>query len=439
MKLPVFTIIGRPNVGKSTLFNKIAKKRKAIVSPEPGMTRDRNYENVEYYGKNFLLVDTGGFTESLVDPFNNLIKSQIFESLKESDVIFFVVDGIDGILKDDFEIAKLIRECKVPVVLVMNKSDVKDSQFNLPDFYKLGFDKPESVSAEHSNGIVTIIEKAFSLIKNSDFEHVDEKGIGVSILGRANVGKSLLLNHLLQKNRSLVSEIPGTTRDPIDSFCIRGDYTYRFIDTAGIRKRSRKSISRNEVISMLFSYRSILRSDLCILMIDANEGPLTIDSQIASQITESGKSCLIAINKWDMLEKETKTFKEMVLDIREKLPQIKFAPILSISALTGLRCEKLFDLIHTSLNASKRRISTSILNDHLKKWIASHPPPYDYSGKRTPLLYATQISVEPPHFIFFLGKIRKSSFTQYGRYLENRIRDDFDYEGSSIKVSFRSK
>ena len=439
MELPVFTIIGRPNVGKSTLFNRIVKRRKAIVSPEPGMTRDRNYEVVEVAGKNFLLVDTGGFTESVVDPFNNLIKSQIFESLKESDVLLFVVDGIDGILNDDYEIAKMARESKVPTVLVMNKSDANVSQYNISDFYKLGFDEPQIVSAEHSKGIESMLEKAFSFTNEINDEYVDENEIGVSILGRANVGKSSLLNHLIQKNRSLVSDIPGTTRDPIDSFCYRGDHIYRFIDTAGIRKKSRKSISKNEVISMMFSFRSIYRSDLCILMIDAKDGPSTIDSQIASQIVESGKSCLIAINKWDLLEKETKTFNEMVLDIREKLPQMRFAPILSISALTGLRCEKLFDLIHTSIDASKQRISTSILNEHLKKWTDSHPPPYDHRGKRTPMLYATQISTQPPHFVFFLGKMKKSFFTQYSRYLENRIRDDFDFIGSSIRVTFRSR
>jgi len=439
MELPVFTIIGRPNVGKSTLFNRIVRKRKAIVSPEPGMTRDRNYEVVEHYGKNFFLVDTGGFTESVTDPFNDLIKSQIFESLKESNVILFVVDGIDGILNDDFEIAKLVRESKKPTVLVMNKSDANASQYNLADFYKLGFDDPQSVSAEHSKGIEALIDKAFTFIKKSNYENIDKNEIGVSILGRANVGKSSLLNYLLKEERSLVSEIPGTTRDPIDSFCSRGNQTYRFIDTAGIRKKSRKSISKNEVISMLFSYRSIFRSDLCVLMIDAKDGPSTIDSQIASQIVESGKSCLIVINKWDLLEKETKTFDEMVLDIREKLPQMRFAPILSISALTGLRCEKIFDIVHTSINASKTRISTSILNEHLKRWIESHPPPYDHRGKRTPMLYATQISIQPPHFMFFLGKIKKSSFTQYSRYLENRIREDFNFEGSSMRITFRSK
>ena len=439
MNLPVFTIIGRPNVGKSTLFNKIVKKRKAIVSPVPGMTRDRNYENVEHYGKNFILVDTGGFTESLNDPFNELIKTQIFESLKESDVIFFVVDGIEGILSEDFKIAKLVRKANIPTILVMNKSDSKESQYNFQDFYKLGFSDPETVSAEHSQGIETIIDKAFELVKEGNFDYFHENEVRVSILGRANVGKSSLLNHIIQKNRSLVSEIPGTTRDPIDSLYVHGNEIYRFIDTAGIRKRSRKSISKNEVISMLFSYRSILRSDLCILMLDAKEGPLTIDSEIASQIVESGKSCLIAINKWDLLEKDPKTFDEMVLDIREKLPQIRFAPILSISAFTGLRCEKIFDLTQKSINSSKRRVSTSILNEHLKKWTESHPPPFDYRGKRIPLFYATQISIEPPHFIFFLGKIKKSSLTQYGRYLENRIRDDFNFEGSSIRVTFRSK
>lgn len=442
MPLPAVVIVGRPNVGKSTLFNRLVRRRSAIVRPEPGVTRDRHYGRAEWEGRAFLAVDTGGIAAGMdADPFHPLIERQTLSAIEEGDVVLFLVDGIEGLLPGDFQIAQMVRAAGKPVLLVLNKADAARSRDAAWDFFRLGLGEPLPVSAEHGSGVAELIEEALGRLppEAAGEEPGGEGEVRVAVVGRPNVGKSSFINRLLGEERILVSPVPGTTRDPIDTLCRREGALYRFIDTAGIRRRGKIGDLKIEAVSMILAYRSIERAEAVLLLIDATEGPTSMDAQIASHIVDSGRACAILLNKWDLVEKDAKTFDETARGVREKLVHVDFAPILSVSALTGQRCEKIFELIGRLVAAHRRRVPTAALNQAVAGWTQAHPAPSGKGGKRPKFLYATQASAAPPHLVLFTSRTSSIPAAQYGRYIENRLREAFDFEGTPIRVSFRSR
>ncbi len=440
MSLPVLVIVGRPNVGKSTLFNRLIGRRKAIVQPEPGVTRDRHYGRGEWENSPFLAVDTGGIAAAEEDPFHPLIMVQTLSAIEEGDAVLFMVDGVEGPLPGDRQIADMIRNAEIPVLLVVNKIDARIAREGQWDFFGLGMGDPKGISAEHGTGVGKLLEEAFGLLPEQTPEEPSPAGeIRIAVVGRPNVGKSSLINRLLGEERILVSPVPGTTRDPIDTVCRRGKSLYRFVDTAGIRKRGRVGDNKTEAVSMILAFRSIERAEVVLLVIDATEGPRTIDSHIARHIVDSGRACAILLNKWDLVNKDGKTFDSESRAIHEKLVHLDFAPIVSISALTGQRTERLFGLIDKTSAAHRRRVSTGRLNQALQRWIQAHPPPSGRTGRRAKFLYATQASVAPPQIVIFAARTDHLPKEQYRRFIENRLREEFDFEGTSLRVSFRQR
>ena len=441
MSSPVFVIVGRPNVGKSTLFNRLIGRRDAIVQAEPGVTRDRRYGEGEWGGRKFFAVDTGGIAATEGDPFLPKIQEQTAAAIDESDVVLFLVDGIEGLLPGDREIAQMVRTSKKPVLLVLNKSDSKRAREAEWDFYQLGLGDVWPVSAEHGSGVTEVMDEAIRAVSiESEFEaaeDADERRI--AIVGRPNVGKSSFVNQILGSERTLVSPVPGTTRDPVDSLCVREGKSYRLVDTAGIRRRGKIGKHQVEVVSMILAYRSIERAQIALLLIDATEGPTAMDAQIARHIKESGRACAILLNKWDLLAKESRTFDEKVKEIKDKLVHIHFAPVLSVSALTGQRCERVFDMVDKIYESHGRRVPTGQLNRAITEIIHAHPPPTVSGGRRPKVYYSTQSGVFPPHVILFASLASQIPVVQYGRYVENRLRERFDFEGTPLRVSFRQR
>ncbi len=440
MPLPVLVIAGRPNVGKSTLFNRLVGRREAIVRPEPGVTRDRHYGRGEWEGRGFLAVDTGGIAPAAEDSFHPLIARQTATAIEEGDVVLFLVDGIEGLMPGDFQIAETVRVSRKPFLLVLNKADAGRAQDALWDFYRLGLGEPRPVSAEHGSGVAEMLQEALSLAPPEGPEEPSQEGeIRVAVVGRPNVGKSSFINRLLGEERILVSPLPGTTRDPIDSLCRRGEALYRFVDTAGIRRRGKIGSRKVEAVSMILAYRSIERAEAVLLILDATEGPRSMDAQIARHIVDSGRACAVLINKWDLVEKDAKTFDEAVRDVHQKLVHVDFAPIVSLSALTGQRCERVFEVIDRIVASHRRRVSTGPLNQAIAQWTNAHPAPSAPDGKRPKFFYATQPSVAPPHFVLFTSRTARIPAETYGRYIENRLREVYDLEGTPIRVSFRPR
>ena len=441
MPSPVFVIVGRPNVGKSTFFNRLVGRRDAIVQAEPGVTRDRRYGEGEWEGSKFLAVDTGGIAASEGDPFLPKIQEQTAAAIAESEVVLFLVDGIEGLLPGDHEIAQMLRVSKKPVLLILNKSDAKRARETEWDFYQLGLGDVWPISAEHGSGVSEVMDEAIRIasreLGSEEAQDTDEHRIAV--VGRPNVGKSSFVNQILGSERTLVSPVPGTTRDPVDSLCLREGKSYRLVDTAGIRRRGKIGKRQVEAVSMIMAYRSIERAQVALLLIDATEGPKTMDAQIARHIKESGRACAILLNKWDLVEKESKTFDGIVREIKDKLVHIHFAPVLSVSALTGQRCERVFDVIDKIFESHLRRVPTGQLNRAIAEIVAAHPPPTVSGGRRPKVFYATQSGVSPPHVILFASLASQIPVEQYGRYVERRLRERFDFEGTPLRVSFRQR
>ncbi len=441
MPSPVFVIVGRPNVGKSTFFNRLVGRRDAIVQAEPGVTRDRRYGEGKWEGSKFLAVDTGGIAASEGDPFLPKIQEQTAAAIAESEVVLFLVDGIEGLLPGDHEIAQMLRVSKKPVLLILNKSDAKRARETEWDFYQLGLGDVWPVSAEHGSGVSEVMDEAIRIasreLGSEEAKDTDEHRIAV--VGRPNVGKSSFVNQILGSERTLVSPVPGTTRDPVDSLCLREGKSYRLVDTAGIRRRGKIGKRQVEAVSMIMAYRSIERAQVALLLIDATEGPKTMDAQIARHIKESGRACAILLNKWDLIEKESKTFDGIVREIKDKLVHIHFAPVLSVSALTGQRCERVFDVIDKIFESHLRRVPTGQLNRAIAEIVAAHPPPTVSGGRRPKVFYATQSGVSPPHVILFASLASQIPVEQYGRYVERRLRERFDFEGTPLRVSFRQR
>mgnify|MGYP001426136076 FL=1 len=436
MNRPVVCIVGRPNVGKSTLFNRIVRRRVAITEDSPGVTRDRIYAEAEWLNRYFILIDTGGLEPESEEVIPINIKRQVEVAIDTADVILFVVDGRDGVTVTDIEIANILRRSGKEVLLVCNKIDTHKTPDQVFEFYELGVGSPIIISAEQGLGIGDLLDEVIKHFPEDKDTEYDEDIIKVSVIGKPNVGKSSLINNILGEERVIVTDIPGTTRDAIDTHFTFDDEKYIFIDTAGLRRK--RSIYENvERYSVVRTLAAIDRSDLCILVIDGTEGVTEQDTKIAGYAHEQGKGIIIAVNKWDIVDKETNTHLEFIKDIRNKLSFITYAPIVFISAKTGKRVNKLLELVKIVNNNYSLRISTGVLNDIINEAVILNQPPSD-KGVRLKIYYGTQVAVRPPKFLIFINKKELMHFS-YQRYLENQIRQHFGFEGVPIQFEFREK
>ena len=437
MSKPLVAIVGRPNVGKSMLFNKLTGRRTAIVEDTPGVTRDRIYGSCDWTGRNFELVDTGGIEPNTDSEMLKFMRRQAEIAIETADVIVMVTDVKTGVTAADQDVASMLLRSKKPVCLAVNKCDsVGMTDPNVYEFYALGLGDPIEVSAIHGHGTGDLLDWCVEHFPEEAENEDESEIINVAIVGKPNVGKSSLLNRILGQERVIVSDVAGTTRDAIDSLFENEFGKYRFIDTAGMRRKS-KVDDAIEKYSNMRSIAAIDRADVCLILIDANEGVTEQDTKIAGLAHEAGKASIIVVNKWDMLEKETNTMNEMTAKIRQDLGYMTYAPVLFISALTGQRVGKLFELINIVANQSAMRITTGMLNNILEDATARVQPPTD-KGRRLKIYYMTQVGVKPPHFVIFCNDARLFHFS-YQRYLENQIRAVFGLEGTPIKITIRQK
>ena len=433
---PIVALIGRTNVGKSTLFNYLIGERKAIVEDTPGVTRDRIYGNTTWRGKEFTIIDTGGIEEKTGDVISEQIKIQSEIAIEMADLVLFITDVKQGITPDDREIALMLKKSKKKTILVCNKVDDFQKFANeMYEFYNLGMGEPEPISAANCKGIGDLLDKVYEELPEIK-EEDDDDSIKVAVIGKPNVGKSSLINKILGENRLIVSNIAGTTRDAIDSKFENNYGKYVFIDTAGIRKHN-KIEEDIEKYSIIRSKVAIERADVCILMIDANQGVTEQDTKIAGVAYESGKGIIIAINKWDEYEKENGTVEEYKKQVYNKLSYLNYAPIVFISAKTGQRVDKLFGLINEINENTRRRISTSLLNNVLAEAVSIVQPPTD-KGRRLKVLYITQVSIQPPTFIIFTNSKKLFHFS-YERYIVNKLREEFNFNGTPIRIIIRER
>ena len=433
---PVVAIIGRPNVGKSTLFNYLVGERRSIVEDTPGVTRDRVYGETNWRGKKFTLIDTGGIENDNGDIIKTQMKMQAEIAIDLADLILFITDAKEGVTSSDYDIAHLLRKSKKKIIVVCNKvDDFKKFEHDIYEFYNLGLGEPCPISAANCKGIGDLLDKIYDEIPKDEGDE-DENRIKVAIIGKPNVGKSSLINKILGENRLIVSDVAGTTRDAIDSDFENEYGKYTFIDTAGIRKHNK--IQENiEKYSIIRTSLAIERSDVCIIMIDANDGVTEQDTKIAGEAKEAGKGVSICVNKWDEYEKQNQTLENYTKDVYNKLSYLSYAPILFISAKTGQRVEKLFNLINRVNNNNSIRISTSSLNELLQEAIAIVQPPTD-KGRRLKVLYMTQVSTKPPTFAIFVNSKKLFHFS-YERYIVNKLRSEFDFTGTPIRILIRER
>ena len=437
MSKPIVAVVGRPNVGKSTLFNKLCGQRLAIVEDTPGITRDRIFANCEWSGHEFMLVDTGGIEPNTDNQILSFMRQQAQIAIDNATVIVLVVDIKTGMTAADQEVAGMLQRSKKPIVLAVNKMDATgtvDPEFY--EFYNLGLGDPIAVSAVHGHGTGDLLDACLKYFPPEDETEDDDDVIQVAIIGKPNVGKSSLTNRILGQERVIVSNVAGTTRDAIDSYFENETGKYNFIDTAGMRKKS-KVDDAIEKYSVLRATMAIERSDVCLILIDANDGVTEQDTKIAGLAHEAGKACIIVVNKWDMVEKDGKTMDRMREDIRRDLSYMTYAPILFISALTGQRVTRLFELINYVNNQASTRITTGMLNSVLADAQTRVQPPTD-KGRRLKIYYMTQVGIKPPHFVIFCNDKKLFHFS-YQRYLENQIRSVFGLEGTPIILSIRQK
>jgi GTP-binding protein len=434
---PVIAIVGRPNVGKSTLFNRIAGKQKAIVIDEPGATRDRNYMDCVFQDKAFTLIDTGGFEPASEERILVQMREQSNLAIEEADVIIFLMDGKDGLTPSDIEIARQLRGKSKYIFYVTNKVDGDRHQDMLTDFYRLGIDQFYPISAQHGLGVdelLAAITRDFT--ESSDGKDEQDDQIKVAIVGKPNVGKSSLVNLILGKERSIANPTPGTTRDAIDMTVKVHGKKYLLIDTAGIRRKSKISQTL-EKYSVIQALKSINRCDIALVLIDAEDGLTDQDTKIIGLAYERGKACIIVVNKWDKIEKDNSTVGKFVEDIQDKIKFMDFAPIIFVSAVTGQRAPKIFDLINEVYDQYTKRIGTSPLNDMLEKSLRRNPMAR-YQNKQMHITYATQTDIKPPSFVFFVSNAKGIHFS-YERYLMNQIRETFGFSSVPLKLIFRKK
>tara|TARA_Y100001970_G_scaffold290140_2_gene422748 strand:- start:140 stop:1513 length:1374 start_codon:yes stop_codon:yes gene_type:complete len=434
---PIVAVIGRPNVGKSTLVNRICDSRDAIVFDEPGVTRDRSYQNAIWGGRNFSVVDTGGLIFNDDSEFIPEIREQALIALEESSVALFIVDGRQGITELDALIAKFLRNHKCKIFVAVNKCESSELGASLAsEFWKLGLGEPIPISAIHGVGTGDLLDLVISELPIIENETSEEK-IMMSIIGRPNVGKSSLLNCMCGENRSIVSHIRGTTRDTIDISLLKEEKLWRIIDTAGIRRR--KSVNYGpEFFGINRSFKSIDRSDICLLVIDAVDGVTEQDQKLAGRIEQEGRACLVIINKWDLIDKDNSTIYTIEKEFRSKLYFLDWADFLFISAKTGKRVENIFQHALKAVNQYQRRIGTSVVNEVIKEAISWKSPPSNRSGRQGKIYYGTQVTNKPPTFIFFVNDPKLFS-KNYRRYFERQIRENLGFEGSPIVLLWRGK
>ncbi|RXT13890.1 ribosome biogenesis GTPase Der [Ammoniphilus sp. CFH 90114] len=437
MANPVVAIVGRPNVGKSTLFNRIVGERISIVEDIPGVTRDRIYSKAEWLDRHFHLIDTGGIAFDDHDVLLEHIRHQAELAIDEADVIILVVDATTGVTSTDEEVARMLFRSKKPVVLGVNKADNPERMSQMYEFYSLGFGEPVGISSVHGLGIGDLLDevtKHFPIETNE--QEYDEDVIRVSLIGRPNVGKSSLVNALTGEDRVIVSDIAGTTRDAIDTMITREGQDFVLIDTAGVRKRG-KVYESTEKYSVLRALRAIERSDVCIIVINAEEGIIEQDKKIAGYAHEAGRAALFVVNKWDAIEKDDKTLHQFERTIREHFLFMDYAPIVFVSAKTKQRIHQILPKAKDVADQHAMRIQTNVLNDLIHEATTVTPPPSD-KGRRLRINYITQVSVKPPTFVLFVNDVELLHFS-YQRFLENRIREAFPFEGTPIRIIARNK
>ncbi len=434
---PLIAIVGRPNVGKSMLFNKLVGQRLSIVEDTPGVTRDRLYAEAEWLNRKFDLVDTGGIEPGTDSEILAFMRQQAEIAIQNATVIIFLCDVKTGLTASDQEVANMLLRSGKPVVLAVNKMDqVGTTNPDIYEFYNLGLGDPIAVSAVHGHGTGDLLDECFKYFPPEEEEEEEDDVIKVAIIGKPNVGKSSLVNRILGEKRVIVSDMAGTTRDAVDSYFENQKGKYLLIDTAGMRKKS-KVDDPIEKFSVLRATMAIERADVCLIMIDANEGVTEQDTKVAGLAHEAGKACIIVVNKWDAIEKDDKTMDKMRQDVRRDLSYMTYAPIVFISALTGQRVDRLFDLINYVNDQASLRITTGMLNSVLADATARVQPPTD-KGRRLKIYYMTQIGIKPPHFVCFCNDAKLFHFS-YQRYLENQIRSTFGLEGTPVRLTIRQK
>lgn len=437
MAKPVVAVVGRPNVGKSTLFNKLIGKRLSIVDDTPGVTRDRIYGECEWQNYKLMLVDTGGIEPDEGDIILSKMRSQAMLAIETASVIIFVTDIKTGPVATDFEVADILKKSGKPVILCVNKCDsIGEPPLEFYEFYNLGLNEPIAVSAAHGHGTGDLLDAVIENINKSELEAEEEDYINVAIIGKPNAGKSSLVNYISGEERTIVSDIAGTTRDAIDSLINYKGKSNNFIDTAGLRRKSRVD-DKIEKFSIIRAKMAIERSDVCVIMIDATEGFTEQDSKVAGLAVEQGKACIIAVNKWDLVEKNGATMDSFRKNLMKDFSFMSYAPIIFISAKTGQRIDRLFGLIDFVYEQSIMRISTGMLNDILADATARVQPPSD-KGKRLKIYYMTQASTKPPTFVCFCNRADLFHFS-YQRYIENQIRGTFGMEGTPIRFVIRER
>jgi GTP-binding protein len=436
MSKPVVAIVGKPNVGKSTLFNRLVGERKAIVEDTPGVTRDRLYDSAEWIGRDFIIIDTGGIRFDTGELFTREVKLQAELAIEEADVIVFVVDAKEGITHEDEQVAAILRRSKKPVIVAANKVENFDKQLEYFEFYNLGLGDPIPVSAMHGRNTNDLLDAIIGQFAPLSAYKEDPDATKIAIVGRPNVGKSSLVNALLGEERVIVSEVPGTTRDAIDTPFKFGGNQYILIDTAGIRKKSRIK-EPTERYSVVRALKSVERADVVITMIDATEGVNEQDQRIAGFVHEQGKANILVVNKWDLVPKDEHTMNKFDKEIREELKFMAYSPILYVSALTRQRIFKILELADFVAEQHCRRITTSELNQVLNEAMLLNPLPGG-GGRKIKILYSTQVSTAPPTFVLFANKPEMVHFS-YLRYLENSLRTNFGFEGTPIKLILRKR
>ncbi len=438
MALPVVAIVGRPNVGKSTLVNRLAGEQYAIVYDQPGVTRDRIYRQCFWNGREFTIVDTGGLVFEDDRDFLPLIRQQAMTAIAEACAVIFVVDGKEGLTTADEQIAQWLRQQDKPIILAVNKCEAAQlGTAQAGEFWQLGLGEPLAISSIHGNGTGDLLDQVVSYLPPADTDPDSTEEINIAIIGRPNVGKSSLLNAFTGEERSIVSPIPGTTRDAIDTVVQRGEQRYRLIDTAGIRRKKYVEYGV-EFFSINRAFKAIARSDVVLLVIDATEGVTDQDQKLAGRIADEGKACVVVVNKWDLIEKDSYTIYEHEKATRDKLLPVEFAPIIFVSARTGQRVSKILDLVDTAATQHRRRVTTAVLNEALSEAVAWHSPPVSRGGKQGKIYYCTQVATRPPAIVLFVNDPLRFN-DNYRRYIEKQLRQSLGFAGTPLKLMWRGK
>lgn len=433
---PLVAIVGRPNVGKSTLFNKLVGKRVAIVEDTPGVTRDRLYRDAEWLNYAFTLIDTGGIEPDSEDVILSQMRRQAELAIETADVIVFLVDGREGLLGTDEEVAAMLRRSKKPVVLAVNKIDAPKFEETMYEFYALGLGDPISISAAQGLGLGDLLDEIVKGFPSGEADEADKR-VNIALVGKPNVGKSSLINALLGEERTIVSEIPGTTRDSIDTPFTCNGRNYTLVDTAGIRRKRSIEDASIERYSVIRSLGAIRRADVVLVVCDASQGLSEQDVRIAGYAHEEGKASVLIVNKWDLIEKDTGTMNAFKKDLLADLAFMSYVSMLFVSAISGQRVNRIMEAADAAYEQASRRITTGQLNDTLSEAIAMNEPPSD-SGRRLKIYYATQVSIRPPTFVIFVNDVKLLHFS-YERYLENHFRKVFGFAGTPIKLIFRNR